>query len=150
MDEWVPVAPRRQIDYDALRLNEPYDVDRRPPDYVTEDRDPYSLIYTSKKLSLDPKIVVNTRVIIVGASETGLSCIEKLICSPYRHFRRLTLIDPFGLPGTLPTNLLRNEFFGLKTGGKASSSNTFADYVKRIGVKNWVTVVCGSVTKIDR
>lgn len=42
--------------------------------------------------------VINTRVVVVGASDTGLSCIEKLLLVPYLHFASITLLSSDGLP----------------------------------------------------
>lgn len=108
MDSWIPVLPRKRIHYNFLNLStDSYDLERLPPPYATDYQDPFAVIYFGKKFSYDQKINLNSRIVFVGASETTLSCIEKLICSSYRAYKRLTIIDQFGLPGW------DNDFMGL-------------------------------------
>lgn len=41
---------------------------------------------------------VNTRIVIVGASSTGLAALHRLLSVPYVHFTNLVLISTDGLP----------------------------------------------------
>ncbi|VDO92424.1 unnamed protein product [Schistosoma margrebowiei] len=104
-----------------------------------------SLFMTTKKLLMEPKELINARIIIVGASTTGLAILEKLITCPYIRFTNLVLLSPNGLPGdTLERiNPLAYKFL----------STDYAypvDYLSQLGFKVCVNVICGKLTAIDR
>lgn len=46
---------------------------------VTAAPAPYALFVLTRKLSMYHKPTVNARVVVVGASETGLACMEHLL-----------------------------------------------------------------------
>ncbi len=103
----MPVTPRKRIHYSFLNLtNDSYDLERVPPPYVTNYDDPFAVIYFGKKFAYDQKINMNSRVVFVGASDTTLACIEKMICSSFRAYKRLTIVDKFGLPGMCKKKIL--------------------------------------------
>jgi hypothetical protein len=69
------------------------------------DRDPlderesvFALCFTTKRLLSEPKIVKNSRIVVVGASDTGISFIEALLSISYLEFTNIVLIAPGGLP----------------------------------------------------
>ncbi|VDP40362.1 unnamed protein product [Schistosoma mattheei] len=104
-----------------------------------------SLFMTTKKLLMEPKELINARIIIVGASTTGLAILEKLITCPYIRFTNLVLLSPNGLPGdTLErVNPLAYKFL----------STDYAypvDYLSQLGFRVCVNVICGKLTAIDR
>ena len=45
----------------------------------------------------EPKIVKNSRIVVVGASDTGISFIEALLSISYLRFTNIMLIAPGGL-----------------------------------------------------
>lgn len=69
--------------------------DRDPLD---ETESPFALCFTTKRLLSEPKIVKNSRIVIVGASDTGISFIEALLSISYLSFTNIVLIAPGGLP----------------------------------------------------
>lgn len=69
--------------------------DRDPLDEVES---PFALCFTTKRLLSEPKIVKNSRIVVVGASDTGISFIEALLSISYLSFTNIVLIAPGGLP----------------------------------------------------
>ena len=74
IDDMIPLRRRRQIAYslDNLKGN-------APSARLRDDPVPHSVLFLNKKLMLEPKITVNTRIVVVGASDTGLAFLESLI-----------------------------------------------------------------------
>ncbi|KAI4562323.1 hypothetical protein MJT46_011285 [Ovis ammon polii x Ovis aries] len=70
----VPVRPRRQIVYPLEKLGI-----NAPSKEVSKDALSYALNHTNRKLSLEPKITVNAKIVVVGASNVGISFLETLV-----------------------------------------------------------------------
>ncbi|EER00147.1 hypothetical protein Pmar_PMAR014813 [Perkinsus marinus ATCC 50983] len=56
-----------------------------------------SMKILAKKMILYKKCIVNARIIVVGASDTGLSTLSSLMSMPRLHFTSLTLLAPGGI-----------------------------------------------------
>lgn len=56
-----------------------------------------ALSIVPKKLLSETKIPVNARIVVVGASDCGLSFLESLLSAPHLLFNSLTLLAPGGL-----------------------------------------------------
>lgn len=54
--------------------------DRKADD---EEESPFALCFTTKRLLSEAKIVKNARIVVVGASDTGISFVEALLSISY-------------------------------------------------------------------
>jgi len=54
----------------------------------------FALFLTTARLLHEPRIAVNTRIVVVGATQTALAFLESLISNPGANFRSLTMISP--------------------------------------------------------
>nr|XP_009671407.1 PREDICTED: uncharacterized protein C20orf26 homolog [Struthio camelus australis] len=134
----VPVRPRRQIVYplEELGIN-------APSEQVSKDQLSYALNYINRKLTLESKVSINTRIVVVGASNVGISFLETLIFCPHLKFNNLTLISIHGLPGKNPP--------GSKHGRFLINSHCFNDQdYAQMSLCSWVNVVVGKMTGINR
>ncbi|KFQ29868.1 Uncharacterized protein C20orf26, partial [Mesitornis unicolor] len=134
----VPVRPRRQIVYplEELGIN-------APSEQVSKDQSRYSLNHINRKLVLVSKASINTRIVVVGASDVGISFLETLIFCPHLKFNNLTLISSHGLPGKDPLGSRHRRFL--------INSHCFNDEdYAQMSLCSWVNVVVGKMTGINR
>ncbi|NXL07827.1 CFA61 protein, partial [Mesembrinibis cayennensis] len=134
----VPVRPRRQIVYplEELGIN-------APSEQVSKDQLSYSLNHINRKLVLESKVSINTRIVVVGASDVGISFLETLIFCPHLKFNNLTLISIHGLPG--------KDLPGSKHRRFLINSHCFNDEdYAQMSLCSWVNVVVGKMTGINR
>uniref|UniRef100_A0A8C6ZJ35 Cilia and flagella associated protein 61 n=1 Tax=Nothoprocta perdicaria TaxID=30464 RepID=A0A8C6ZJ35_NOTPE len=134
----VPVRPRRQIVYplEELGIN-------APSEQVSKDQLAYALNYTDRKLTLESKVSINTRIVVVGASNVGISFLETLVFCPHLKFNNLTLISVHGLPGKNPPGSNHGRFL--------INSHCFNDQdYAQMSLCSWVNVVVGKMTGINR
>ena len=89
----VPVKPRKR---ESLA---PGQKEIHPfADHAAPGASGVTLHFLSKRLLSEPKIVVNTRIVVVGASATAAAFLEQLLFTPYIQFTSVTLVSPSGLP----------------------------------------------------
>ncbi|XP_068931588.1 cilia- and flagella-associated protein 61 [Petaurus breviceps papuanus] len=134
----VPVRPRRQIVYplEELGIN-------APSKEVSKDQPSYALYHTNRKLMLEPKVTINARIVVVGASNVGISFLETLIFCPHLKFNNLTLISIHGLPGKNLLNTGERKFL--------ASDHCFNDKdYALMSLCSWVNVVVGKMIGINR
>ncbi|NXM88324.1 CFA61 protein, partial [Oenanthe oenanthe] len=134
----APVRPRRQIVYPLRELGA-----NAPSERLSADQLKYSLNHTNRKLVLESKVCINTRIVVVGASDVGISFLETLVFWPHLKFNNLTLISIHGLPGRDPQSSKYRRFL--------ISSHCFADEdYAQMSLCSWVNVVVGRMTAINR
>ncbi|XP_053829910.1 cilia- and flagella-associated protein 61 isoform X2 [Vidua macroura] len=134
----APVRPRRQIVYPLRGLGV-----NAPLEQISKDQLKYSLNHTNRKLVLESKVCINTRIVVVGASDVGISFLETLIFWPHLKFNNLTLISIHGLPGKDPQSSKYRRFL--------INSHCFDDEdYAQMSLCSWVNVVVGKMTGINR
>uniref|UniRef100_A0A8C3WE08 Cilia and flagella associated protein 61 n=1 Tax=Catagonus wagneri TaxID=51154 RepID=A0A8C3WE08_9CETA len=103
----------------------------------------YALNHTNRKLTLEPKITVNAKIVVVGASTVGISFLETLVFCSHLKFDNLTLISTHGLPGKKLLGTEQRKFL--------ASDHCFNDKDHALmSLCSWVNVVIGKMTAIDR
>uniref|UniRef100_A0A452QZ70 CFAP61 dimerisation domain-containing protein n=1 Tax=Ursus americanus TaxID=9643 RepID=A0A452QZ70_URSAM len=103
----------------------------------------YALNHTNRKLTLEPKITVNAKIVVVGASNVGISFLETLVFCSHLKFSNLTLISTHGLPGKKLLGTEQRKFL--------ASDHCFHDKdYALMSLCSWVNVVVGRMTAIDR
>jgi hypothetical protein len=111
--DMLQVAPRRPPTLKKVKRKPPKEasfatVPKEPPtteDLLEQERQQLlrdtaqtkALSIVAKKLLSESKIPVNSRIVVVGASDCGLSFLESLLSIPHLHFNSLTLLAPGGL-----------------------------------------------------
>ncbi|XP_075123727.1 cilia- and flagella-associated protein 61 [Leptodactylus fuscus] len=132
----VPVRPRRQIVYPLEKLGI-----NAPSKQVSKDQAAYALYHINRKLTLEPKLTINARIVVVGASDVGISFLETLVLCPHLKFNNIILISTHGLPGN--TSCTDQSFLA------SSHCYNDKDYAL-MSLRSWVNVVVGKMTGIDR
>ncbi|XP_073734554.1 cilia- and flagella-associated protein 61 isoform X2 [Callorhinus ursinus] len=110
---------------------------------IREGKLSYALNHTNRKLTLEPKITVNAKIVVVGASNVGISFLETLVFCSHLKFSNLTLISTHGLPGKKLLGTEQRKFL--------ASDHCFHDQdYALMSLCSWVNVVVGRMIAIDR
>ena len=64
---------------------------------MDETEAPFGLCMVTKKMLSINKTNNNTRIVVIGASDTGISLIETLLSIKYINFTNISLLAPGGL-----------------------------------------------------
>ncbi|KAG5451628.1 Cilia- and flagella-associated protein 61 [Clonorchis sinensis] len=142
LSDLVLVRPRRQIVYPPEEILKEKAPEKRVMHQVD---DPPALLMSTVKLLSKPRHDINARIVVVGASTTGLAVLETLATCPHLRFNNLVLLSTNGLPGDAlekPDPLL---FRFLHT-DHCYPTEVLGQY----GLRHCVHVVRGKLTGIDR
>ncbi|TRY84482.1 hypothetical protein DNTS_035831 [Danionella cerebrum] len=132
----VPVSPRRQIIYplEELGIN-------APSRHITKQQASFALYHMNRKLTMEPKVTVNARIVVVGASDTSLAFLETLTFSPHLRFNNIVLISTHGL---------QDHSSEESTGFLSSSYSPSAQDPSQRCLRSWISVVTGKMKAIER
>ncbi|KAL3662334.1 hypothetical protein V7S43_012661 [Phytophthora oleae] len=106
LEEFVLAPPRRGVHTNSNTLRPTTSPDVDVGDDVKDERErirraavcaAFALFALPKRLLSEPKVTINQRVVFVGASDAALSCLARLLATPYLYFSSLTLVSPHGL-----------------------------------------------------
>ncbi|XP_055494965.1 cilia- and flagella-associated protein 61 [Leucoraja erinacea] len=133
----VPVRRRRQIIYplETLGIN-------APSKRITKQKPKYALNHINRKLTLEPKIIINSRIVVVGASEVGISFLETLVFCPHLRFNNITLITACAIPAF-------HSHPSCRRFQTRSHSYEHDDYAL-MSLQSWVNIVVVKMIGIDR
>ncbi|XP_023289412.1 cilia- and flagella-associated protein 61 [Orussus abietinus] len=137
----VPVMPRNPIrfNFEQNPISHPESSDLKCPEK-------FSLFMLTAQLASIRTLTVNTRIVIVGASNCGLALMEYLVSrlpSNHTHFSNVTLISTNGLPYVKKRSSLIYSMIPFK-------GRYCRGYWGTVPGRVWVTVVNGTVTAINR
>ncbi|KAJ9598965.1 hypothetical protein L9F63_010559, partial [Diploptera punctata] len=141
LEAMIPILPRRQMVYclDSLEKNIPQST-------VLRNQKPFSLYFMNKRFSTMPKFCVNTRIVVVGASETSLGFLKTLLFGPssvYLTFNNVTLVSPHGLPGEFEIDRFSKNFFVY------DGSNDYY-YMNNLHLISYINIIYGKMTAINK
>ena len=94
----------------------------------------YSLLHINKKLTMHHKIQVPDQIVVLGASDVGLTFLRELIHQPHLIFTNLILVTEGGL----------SDY------SRSANSLYSNEEIQKIGLPNFVNVVDGIATQLDR
>ncbi len=117
-------------------------IDGKERDPLDEEQAPFALCFTTKRLLSEPKILKNSRIVVIGASDTGISFVEALLSISYLHFSNITLISPGGLP--------HHHVPDKKGNLKAYSTSYTHEELRKLMLEARIQVIDSRVTDIDR
>ena len=117
-------------------------VDGCARDPLDETDAPFGLCFTTRRHLSEPKIIKNSRIVVVGASDTSISFIEALLSINYLHFTNIVLIAPGGLP--------HQHFEDKRENLKAYSTSYTREELKKLMLESRVRVINGRMVDIDK
>ena len=100
----------------------------------------------NKQFSTLRKFRVNTRIVVVGASHTGISFLETLLfgtSSTYLTFTNVTLVSPHGLPGECEIDQNSKNLF-------VYNGHYGSTYMAKLNLRSYVNIVYGKMTAINK
>ncbi|XP_043668706.1 cilia- and flagella-associated protein 61-like [Vespula pensylvanica] len=137
----VPVNPRRRIEYEFCSCPETNEIK------LKQNKDKvFSLFMTTPRIATIPNRIIDTKIVVVGASDCGTALVEFLALGylqNFVHFTNLTLISPNGLPYERKHTDVKWDMIPFK--GRYCRNYQFL-----ITRRAWINVVYGKLLAINR
>ncbi|KAL4101477.1 hypothetical protein PRIC1_005229 [Phytophthora ramorum] len=109
----------------------------------------FALFVLPKRLLSEPKMIINQRLVIVGASDAGLSCLARFLATPYLHFSNLTLVSPHGL-AVAPMDDDEDGTMRARASDFARKSTFTAVELEQYSLRTHVRVIESRMVRVDR
>ncbi|XP_071057145.1 cilia- and flagella-associated protein 61-like [Onthophagus taurus] len=142
LNELMPVLPARVPEFDT---SDKENCEFMP--VMMHDERPYAVYMSTPMYCGLSRFEINTKIVVVGASEIGLSFLIELIFNgnPNLHtiFNNVTLVSTHGLP-KFETNATYESMFPV------TSDKTSGHYLSLLSLATYVNVVSGVMSEIDR
>ncbi|XP_076759809.1 cilia- and flagella-associated protein 61 [Xylocopa sonorina] len=136
LNRMVPVNPRYRIEYKYSGFVE--------TDEPEEETEPFSLFMTTPRLAMIPSSIIESKIVVVGASDCGVAFLEHLaLGQSFKRFTNLTLISPNGLPFDSDTNDASTRLVPFK-------GRYCRKYRRLVAARTWINIVYGTVVAIQR
>ncbi|XP_043526432.1 cilia- and flagella-associated protein 61-like [Frieseomelitta varia] len=136
LNSMIPVKPRKRIEYKYYGL-----VETDEPDEQKDE--PFSLFMTTPRLAMMPRSIIDSKVVVVGASDCGVAFVEQLAFGhSFVRFANITLISPNGLPFEEEDETSERL---LPFKGRYCRK-----YRRLTGARSWINLVYGTVISIQR
>lgn len=136
----LPVVPNLESNLRNL------DIDHARPEELPSLK-PFAVYMSTQRLMTLPRPMVNTRIVVVGASDTALSFLETLIFTYNKHyhlcFNNVTLISPHGF-------IHQEEHYNSDDLMFVHKSNLTYRRIEQLCFHTYVNVVTKKMIGIDR
>ncbi|KAE9098018.1 hypothetical protein PF010_g15732 [Phytophthora fragariae] len=162
LQEFVLAPPRRGVHTSAAKTLRPATRYTAPDEEVSDDvKDErerirrasvcaaFALFVLPKRLLSEPKMTINQRVVLVGASDAALSCVARLLATPYLHFSNLTLVSPHG-PTVASMDEGEDDTMIPRASDFARKSSFTAVELEQYSLRTHVRVVESRMVRVDR
>lgn len=138
----IAIAPRLRPEYHP-NLAKDGDV---PRDFVLRQDPAYALYLMNIRHSSIPKEDVNRKLVVVGASSTGMSFLENMAfgtTASIISFTNMTLVSPHGYDHMKVPSRARDMLFPFE--GRYNYS-----LMRQVTIQSYVNLVSGAMTAINR
>ncbi|RLN59957.1 hypothetical protein BBJ28_00003590 [Nothophytophthora sp. Chile5] len=162
LQEFVLAPPRRGVRIASGQKPRPV-TGGSPPEAEDEDvkderermrratlSEAFALFVLPKRLLSEPKLTVNQRVVLVGASDAALSCLMRLLATPYLRFANLTLVSPHGLSLAFLDDVEEEAGRPPRASAFARKSAFSAVELAQFSLRTHVRVIESRVVRVDR
>lgn len=149
LQEFVLAPPRRSIEISPDEAaNYPDDAERIAHN---ASFDQFALFVMTNRLLSEPKMRLNHRIVVVGASDTAIACLQRLLAIPYIRFTNLTLISPLGLEIAARDTISQSEATTRSSPAAFARKSAFTSFeVGQFSLETQVRVIKSRVVRIDR
>ncbi|CDS40732.1 conserved hypothetical protein [Echinococcus multilocularis] len=144
LGDFYAVRPRRQIVYPSGLVRGEKGPQNRTLSCPLDDPPP-AVYHISRNLIMETKIVLNVRIVVVGASSTSLAFLERLVFASHIRFNNLVLLSPHGILGD--TEASENHRVPLFYPSRYAQGRW---RLGQISLHTLVNVILGTLTAIDR